>query len=72
MVINGDLLGNYAFHALIYGNRFSFQRMNNKVNQRMNNKVKDELVLSTVWHCRGTQSSLGLCFFPLAVLLRGV
>jgi hypothetical protein len=38
---NGDLLGNYGFHAPIYGNHFGFQRMNNK--------VKDELVLSAVW-----------------------
>jgi hypothetical protein len=43
---NGNLLGNYGFHAPINENRFGFQRMNDK--------VKDGLVLSDVWRWRGT------------------
>ena len=43
---NGNWLGNYRFHAPIDGNRFDFQRMDDK--------VKDELVLSVVWRWRDT------------------
>ena len=39
---NGDCLGNYGFHAPIDGNRFDFQRMDDK--------VKDRPVLSVVWY----------------------
>ena len=47
---NDDCLGNYGFHAPIDGNRFGFQRMDDK--------VKDGLVLSVVWRYRDTSSSL--------------
>jgi hypothetical protein len=43
---NGDRLGNYDFHAPVDGNRFSFQKIDDK--------VKDGLVLSVVWHWRDT------------------
>ena len=51
MVIIWAIMG---FHAPIDGNRFGFQRMDDK--------VKDGLVLSVIWCWRDTQSSLGLCF----------
>jgi hypothetical protein len=38
---NGDCLGNQWFSCPIDGNRFGFQRMDDK--------VKDELVLSVIW-----------------------
>ena len=41
---NGDLLGNYGFHAPVDGNHFDFQRMDDK--------VKGGLVLSVIWRWR--------------------
>ena len=45
------------------GNRFGFQRMDDK--------VKDGLVLSVVWRWRDTYSSLGLCFFSFGCTIKG-
>ena len=41
-----DCLGNYGFRTPINGNRFGFQRMDDK--------FKDGLVLSVVWRWRDT------------------
>jgi hypothetical protein len=43
---NDDYLGNYGFYTPIDGNHFSFQRMNDK--------VEDGLVLSVIWPWRDT------------------
>ena len=61
---NDDCLGDYGFHASVDGNRFDFQRMDDK--------VKDGLVLNVVWRWRDTQNSLGVRFFSFGRTIKGV